>query len=216
LGICMNSLLAVTMRLPRTCGEHPVSNRLRVFRDASIAVEFTDCDRRHLDVDIQAVLERTRKSRSIPTDLLRCAEAVPCRIAIVPARTRIHSCNQHESRWIAERAAGSRQDDMAVFKRLPEAIQNWPPELGRLIQEEDAVMSQRDLSGTWDRSSSNESRVRNAVMRCPKWAHGEECPVGRYLAMLGTRVVSSPSWDFISGRIGGSRFASMVLRGQEL
>src|SRR5262249_56080615 len=102
-------------------------------RDRSLAVEFTNCDRRHLNVDIQAVLERTRKSRSIPTDLLRCAEAVPCGIAIVPARTRIHGRDQHESRWIAERAADSGQDDMAVFKRLPEATQNFPPHPGSLL-----------------------------------------------------------------------------------
>jgi len=48
---------------------------------------------------------------------------------------------------------------MAVFKQLPEPIPYWPPELWRFTQEQDAVMSERDLSETWDRSSSNECGV---------------------------------------------------------
>lgn len=142
LGICMNPLFTIAMRLPRSCRQHAVSNRSGVFGRAPVAMEFSDRDRRHLNVNVQTVLERTREFRSISTDLGRRADAVACRIAIVSARTGIHGRNQHEARWVAERAARSGQDDVPVFERLAKAIQDRTPKLGRLIQEQDPVVRQ--------------------------------------------------------------------------
>jgi hypothetical protein len=67
---------------------------------------------------------------------------------------------------------------VAVFERLPKAVQDRPPELGRLIQKQDAVMSQGHLPGTGDRSSSDESGVRNAVMGRPERSNCEKASVG--------------------------------------
>jgi hypothetical protein len=61
-----------------------------------------------------------------------------------------------------------------VFERLAHDFKHVAREFGEFIEEEQAVMGERDFTGTWDDASADEASVRDRVMGRAKGPLGNE------------------------------------------
>src|SRR6266545_3876336 len=103
--------------------------------------------RRHFDMQIDAVEERTTYPTHVTLDLRWSALARPLPIAEVAARTRIHRGDENEAGGEGAARQGARDGDLALFQRLPHHLQALAIELRQFVEEKDAVVSQADLAG---------------------------------------------------------------------
>ena len=63
---------------------------------------------------------------------------------------------------------GSRDDGFSRFERLTQSVEHVRLKFGKLIQEKNAVVRERNLTRTWSRSTADERRHTGGVMRRPK------------------------------------------------
>src|SRR6185437_12735983 len=96
----------------------------------------------------------------------RRAHAVAALVVEVTAGAGVHGRGQHEARGEAERHCGARNGDLTVLKRLAENLEDVARELGKLVQEEEAVVREADLAGTRDHAATDEAGVGDGVVRC--------------------------------------------------
>ena len=66
---------------------------------------------------------------------------------MIAARTRIETRDEHESRGIRHAAGRPAHGDAAILERLAEHFQDAARKLRQLIEEQHAVMRERDLAG---------------------------------------------------------------------
>ncbi len=99
-------------------------------------------------------------------------------IVKVSARTRIHRARQHEPRRESERHGSSGNTHRAVFQRRTHHFQHIAWELGQLIQKEHAVMGERDFTRTGYSASTDQSRVRDSVVRRAERTHSDQAGSG--------------------------------------
>src|SRR5205085_11406890 len=90
-------------------------------------------DRRHFDMEIDAIKERTGDSLAITVDLMRAAAAFAFQIAEVTTWTRVHRGDEHELGRERDAAGGARDGDFAVFERLAHDFEGGAFELGQLV-----------------------------------------------------------------------------------
>src|SRR5690606_13434284 len=69
----------------------------------SIVAQLLTGEGGYLDVDVDAVEERTRDAREVALHLRGRAHAAATATAMKAAGARIHRSDQHEARWIGER-----------------------------------------------------------------------------------------------------------------
>ncbi len=69
------------------------------------------------------------------------------RMPVVPARARVHRGDELEARRHGRAASRTRDVNRALFEWLPQALQGFPPELGQLVQEENAAVCEGNLTG---------------------------------------------------------------------
>ena len=77
-------------------------------------------------------------------------------MSVVSAGTGIHGCNQLEACRKFRLPAGTGNRDMAIFEWFPERFEYAPVELRQLIQKEDPVMTQGDLSRSRYRTAADQ------------------------------------------------------------
>ena len=132
---------------------------------------------------------RSMRSRSGPgqpaailRNLRRRAAAGAMLVAEEPARTRVHRRDQHEPRGEdgGPRRAGDR--DAPFLERLTQHLEHAAIELRHLVEEEHAVVRERDLAGPRDRAAADERDVRDGVMRRAKRPLAEQAHAGRQRA----------------------------------
>ena len=102
---------------------------------------------RHRDDEVEAVEERARQLVPERGQSLRRALAVGRRIAAGAARTEVHRRDELEARREHRPPADARDADDAVLERLPQRLERGPLELGELVEDEHAAMSEADLAG---------------------------------------------------------------------
>ena len=81
------------------------------------------------------------------------------------ARTGIHCRNQNKAGGESVAAGGPGNGDIAVFQRLSQNFQRLTLEFRQLIQKENAIMGEADLSGTGIVSATDQSGIRDGMMR---------------------------------------------------
>jgi len=94
-------------------------------------------DRRHIDMEVDAVEQGTRKPRLILSDAAGNGLPVTskARLARVAATARVHRRDELKPRRIDDAVVGPRDRDFAGFERLPETIQNLRLELRQFVEE---------------------------------------------------------------------------------
>ena len=92
-------------------------------------------------MNVYSVKQWARYLAHVSLDLGRVAGAILTWIAKVPARARVHSADKHEIRRIVNRHLRSTYRNAPVLKRLAQYFQGISLKLGKLIEEENAVVS---------------------------------------------------------------------------
>jgi hypothetical protein len=65
-----------------------------------------------------------------------------------------------------------------VFERLAHDFEDVAGEFGEFIEEEQAVVGERDFTGTWDGSAADEAGIGDGVMRGAEWTLSDEAGSG--------------------------------------
>src|SRR5262245_47426470 len=150
-----------------------LANHLRRFPGVT-AGEILVADRRHLDLNIDAIEEWARYARAITLNLQRRADAFFLRIGEKAAGARVHGRDQHDGRGIINRAKGAGDGDVAVFQRLPHDLEHVAPELWQFVEEQNAVVGKGDFPRLWDGSAADEPGIGNRVVRRAKRTGGDD------------------------------------------
>ena len=103
--------------------------------------------RHDFNLNVDAVKQRTGDAAEVALHLQLCACAVFRRVVVVAARAWVHGCHKHESSRVIDGVFGTGDADVPVFKRLTEHFEDVAREFRKLVEEEDAVVCERDLSG---------------------------------------------------------------------
>ena len=142
----MNVSFLKPLQLNRARIIDPLADQLRRFAGVA-AGEILVADRRHFDLNVDAVEERAGDAGAIALDLQRRADAFFLRIGEKAAGTRIHGGDQHDAGGIIDRAEGAGDGDVAVFQRLPHDLEDVAPEFRQLVEEQDTVVGEGDFAG---------------------------------------------------------------------
>ena len=116
-------------------------------------------------MNIDAVQQRPTDPTQIAFDLQRRAVAIAFRITTKPARAWIHRRDQHHTRRKRHASHGPRNCHVLIFQRLTQDFQCSPIEFRQLIQEQNPVVRQTDLTRLWNASTTDQSGFADRVMR---------------------------------------------------
>lgn len=108
--------------------------------------------------------------------------AIAARIIAKAARTRIERRDQHEVG--RERRAGKCAADghRAIFQRLAEDFQRLTIELRQLVQEQHAMMTERDFARRGNGTAADQACVTDGVVRRTEGPRGDKRLTGRQQA----------------------------------
>ena len=167
-------------RLPRTASSRP--RRPAPDDGGSLARTGRELDGprpRKRDDEIEAVEQRARQPVAIPVDLDRRAAALDGRVATRAARAEVHGRDELKAGREHRAAADARDRDRAVLERLPQCFEHRPGELGQLVEQQHAVMSERRLAGPGRRTPAYDRRRRCRVMRGPERRNRDQACAAR-------------------------------------
>ena len=85
-------------------------------------------------------------------------------IAKVAAGAWVHGRHENEARRERRRVERPRDGDVAFFQRLPQHFQAAAIELGQLVEEENAMVSQADLARRGRTAAADHAGVTDGVM----------------------------------------------------
>ncbi len=103
------------LKLPRA--DSAPADRIGIFLGA-FAGDIAIFDRRHFNVQVDAVEQWTGNALPIPLHLKRAATAFSFEISEIAARSGIHRGNEHELRGKSDAARRARHGHLSVFERL--------------------------------------------------------------------------------------------------
>ena len=126
-------------------GRHALGNRGGGF--ACRALEFVQAGRRHLDVEIDAVEQRSRELAAVAVDVPGGTDALRAGISKMAATAGVAGGDQGEAGRKGEPGLSPDDGDDAVLERLAQRFQRVAPELGQFVEEQHAAVSEADLSG---------------------------------------------------------------------
>ena len=104
-------------------------------------------------------------SASIAGNLCRRAAAAAMLVAEEPAGAGVHRSDEHEPGREDGGSRGTSDRDAAFLERLAQHLEHAPIELRHLVEEEHAVVRERDLTRARDGAAADERDVRHGVMR---------------------------------------------------
>ena len=116
-------------------------------------------------MNIDAVEQRAGDLGHVALDHGRRAHALARLVVEVAAGAGIHGRGQHEARRKAERHGGAGDGDGVVFQRLAHDFEHVARELGQLVEEEQAVVGQRDFAGAGNDAAADQAGVGDGVVR---------------------------------------------------
>ena len=162
-------------------------------------------------VQVDAVEDGAGDAAPVAEQLLVAAQAGAARVAQEAARAGVHGGDQLELGRVADGAPGPGEDHVPLLERLAERLEHVAPELGQLVEEEDAPVGERDLAGA--RRGEPPTSPASEMEWCgARNGRSTRSPRSRSRpATLWTVVASSASSRPSGGSRPGSLRASMVL-----
>ncbi|NIJ78574.1 hypothetical protein FHT08_003708 [Xanthomonas campestris] len=143
-----------TRELPVACGDYARTHADAVFADFTAAQGLRG-QSRYFDMQIDPVQQRAGDAAAIAADAVAAAAATPAAIAGPSARAWVHGSNQLKACWEIQAARCARDRHQARLQGLAQHFQGLPLPLWELVQEQYAVVGQRDLAGARMRTSVN-------------------------------------------------------------
>ena len=98
---------------------------------------------------------------------------LPRVVAEVAARAGVHRRDELEARGKIRLARGARDGDAARFERLAQHLEHVAAEFRQLVEEEHAVVRERDLARARRRAAAHERHAGGGVVRRAERAHAE-------------------------------------------
>src|ERR1019366_3612844 len=98
-------------------------------------------------------------------------------VIVEAAGAGIHRGREHKARGKSQRHGGACDANGAIFERLAHDIENIARKFREFIEEENSVMSERNLAGAGNCSAADETRVGNRVMGSAEWAEADQSGV---------------------------------------
>ena len=135
---------------------HPFAHRGARFAGRAVGAQCAGRQPRHLHVQVDAFEQRPGDASAIAADHLVVAQAAAGRVAGPAAGAGIHRRHQLEARRELAVARGPRDADAAGFQRLAQHFQRVPAPFRQLVEEQHAVMGQRDLAGSRIRPAADD------------------------------------------------------------
>ena len=122
--------------------------------------------RRHLDVKVDAV-ERAGQAALVFRDATGIRPALAGKTGIVgaSAAARVHAGDQHEPRRISDAVVDARNGDVAGFQRLAQRIQNLRGEFRHFVEEQHAVMGERNFARPRAQAAADQRRHGGGMVR---------------------------------------------------
>ena len=120
---------------------------------------------RDFDMDVNAVEQRAGNFCDVALDHGRSAVTFAGGIAKVAAGAGIHCGGEHEARGKCDGRGGTGDSDRAVFERLAHDFEDVALKFGELIEEENAVVAERDFTRTRNCAAADEASIADGVMR---------------------------------------------------
>ena len=121
--------------------------------------------RRHLDAEVDAVEQRAGDARLVVGCAARAARAAVARLAGHAAAARVHRRDQLDARRIGDAVVGARDHAFAGLERLAQRIEHLRRELRKLVEEQHAVMGERDLARPHAQAAADHRRHRGRMVR---------------------------------------------------
>ena len=90
------------------------------------------------------------------------------------ATTGVHRRDQHESGGVGDPVVGAGDRHLAVLKRLPQRVQHARVELGQFVEEQHALVRQRNLAGLGANAAAGQRRHAGGMMRAAERPLGGE------------------------------------------
>ena len=118
-------------------------------------------------MQVDAVEQRAGQPRLIfgGAARVRPAPAGKARIAGAAAAARVHRGDQHEARRIGDAVIGARDRDLAGLQRLAQRVERLRREFRQLVEEQHAVMRERDFARPRAQAAADQRRHRGGMMR---------------------------------------------------
>ncbi len=131
-------------------------------------------------MDVKAVEQRPRHAVEIAPYLLLGAGAAALFVAEIAAGAGVHGGDHHDRARIGAVLTGARNSDSAVLNGLAQHLKSRARELGQLVEEQHAVVGERDLSGADSAcAAASESDGRDCMVRRAERAHGNKSVVAQ-------------------------------------
>jgi len=131
-------------------------------------------DGRDLDDQVDPVQKRPGDAAEILVDRGLRAGAAPAGVAVPSALAGIHRADQHKFARIGHGALDARNGDLAVLERLAQHLERVAAEFRQLVEEQDALVRERDLARLRVGAAARERRGRDRVMRAAEGPCADE------------------------------------------
>ena len=130
-------------------------------------------------MQVDAVEQRAGNPRLIIGGAARIGAAAAGKAGLVgaAAAARIHRRDQHEARRIGDAVIGARDRDFAGFQRLAQRVERLRLEFRQFVEEQHAVMGERNFARPRTQAAADQSRHAGRMMR-----RAERPPVGERAA----------------------------------
>jgi hypothetical protein len=87
----------------------------------------------------------------------------------VTAAAGVHRRNQHETCRISDAVVGAGDRDLAVLKRLAQRIQHARIELRQFVEEQHALVGERNLARPGAKAAAGQRRHARGMVRAAEW-----------------------------------------------
>src|SRR5438874_10740546 len=160
-----DALAAQALALPKARAHDARANLGGRLARCRFAAQLFEADGGHVNVYVYPVEERAGDATDVALDLQRRAAALARRVVPESARTRIHRGGEHEGGREGERHRGAADSHPLIFERLAQDFENAPVEFRQLVEEEHAVVRERNFAGARYGPAADESGVAYRVVR---------------------------------------------------
>src|SRR5450759_5706207 len=119
-------------------------------------------------MDVDPVYEWSGNFAAIARHLIRRATAFAAEVAEIAAGAGVHRRDQLEARGEFRLARGARNRHAPGLERLAQHLQHFALELRQLVQEQHAMMGERNLAGTRIAAAADQGHAGSGVVRRAK------------------------------------------------
>ena len=138
--------------------DHPVADFGRTFRLVG-RTHFFVVHGGDIDVNVDAIHERTGNLGDVALDHRRGALAIAGAVIVESARAGIHGGGQHKARGKRERHGGAGNRDRAILKWLPQDFEHVAGKLGEFVEKKQAIMGERNFAGARDHAAADQPSI---------------------------------------------------------